>query len=89
MLKAIITDGFAVNPGDLSWEPISKICDLRVYEKLTDEEAAELIEDAEEAVEETAEKAKEAVKDTAQEAKAAVKKAAPKKKNNNGKKKKK
>ena len=47
MPKAIITDGFAVNPGDLSWEPISKICDLRVYEKLTDEEAAELIEDAE------------------------------------------
>ena len=47
MLKAIITDGFAVNPGDLSWEPISKICDLRVYEKLTDEEAAELIKDAE------------------------------------------
>ena len=55
----------------------------------TAEKAEELIEDAEEAVEETAEKAKEAVKDTAQEAKAAVKKAAPKKKNNNGKKKKK
>ena len=56
----------------------------------TVEEAVEdAVEEAEEAVEETAEKAKEAVKETAQEAKEAVKKAAPKKKNNNGKKKKK
>ncbi len=62
---------------------------LKEAEETAEEAVEDAVEEAEEAVEETAEKAKEAVKETAQEAKAAVKKAAPKKKNNNGKKKKK
>ena len=77
-------------PEEAAEEIAEKAEDALKEAKETAEEAVEdAVEDAEEAVEETAEKAKEAVKETAQEAKEAVKKAAPKKKNNNGKKKKK
>ena len=45
-MKIVITDGFAVNPGDLSWDYLKKYGDLTVYDKLTDDIAYEKIADA-------------------------------------------
>lgn len=45
-MKIVITDGFAVNPGDLSWDWLAKYGEYTVYDKLTDEVAAEKIGDA-------------------------------------------
>lgn len=46
-MKIVITDGFAVNPGDLSWDFLGKYGEVTVYDKLSDEEAPEAIADAE------------------------------------------
>ena len=45
-MKTVITDGFAVNPGDLSWEWLAKYGEFTVYDKLSNEEAPEKIGDA-------------------------------------------
>ena len=45
-MKIVITDGSAVNPGDLSWDWLASFGELTVYDKLTDGEAAEKIGDA-------------------------------------------
>ncbi len=45
-MNIVITDGFAVNPGDLSWDYLKKYGNLAAYDKLTDEEALEKIADA-------------------------------------------
>lgn len=45
-MKIVITDGFAVNPGDLSWDYLKKYGEVTVYDKLSDEEAPEAIGDA-------------------------------------------
>ena len=45
-MKTVITDGFAVNPGDLSWDWLKKYGEYTVYDKLSNEEAAEKIGDA-------------------------------------------
>ena len=46
-MKTVITDGFAVNPGDLSWSWLEKFGTLEVYDKLTDDEAPAAIGAAE------------------------------------------
>lgn len=46
-MKIVILDGFASNPGDLSWEEIAAQGELTVYERSTAQEAAERIGDAE------------------------------------------
>ena len=46
-MKTVITDAFAVNPGDLSWEWLGKYGEYKAYDKLTDGEAAEMIADSE------------------------------------------
>lgn len=46
-MKIVILDGFASNPGDLSWEEIAARGELTVYERSTAQEAAERIGDAE------------------------------------------
>lgn len=46
-MKIVILDGFASNPGDLSWEEIATQGELTVYERTTAQEAAERIGDAE------------------------------------------
>ena len=46
-MKTVITDAFAVNPGDLSWDWLKKYGEYTAYDKLSDSEAAEHIGDAE------------------------------------------
>ncbi len=46
-MKAVILEGNAVNPGDLSWEPVRKICDPVIYEGTTEADKIERIGDAE------------------------------------------
>jgi len=45
-MKIVITDGFAVNPGDLNWDWLKKYGEVAVYDKISDEEAPEAIGDA-------------------------------------------
>lgn len=45
-MKTVITDAFAVNPGDLSWDWLKKYGEYTAYDKLSDDEAAEYIADA-------------------------------------------
>lgn len=37
MKKAVILEADAVNPGDLSWDPVKSVCDLTIYDQ-TDEQ---------------------------------------------------
>lgn len=46
-MKIVVTDGFAVNPGDLAWDFLRKFGEVTVYDKITDEEAPGAISDAE------------------------------------------
>lgn len=46
-MKLVILDGYASNPGDLSWEALKKFGALTVYERTAPEEVAERIGDAE------------------------------------------
>lgn len=45
-MKIVILEGFAVNPGDLSWECMNRLGDVTVYEHTAPEEAAAQIGDA-------------------------------------------
>ncbi len=45
-MKTVVLDGFAVNPGDLSWEFLSKYGEYDVHDKTPYEHAAEVIADA-------------------------------------------
>jgi len=45
-MKIVVTDGFAVNPGDLSWDYLGKFGEYKVYDKISDEEAPEAVGDA-------------------------------------------
>ena len=44
--KLTVTDGFAVNPGDLSWSLFEKYCDIEVFDKLPQDMVAESLEDS-------------------------------------------
>ncbi len=33
MMKAVILDGYTLNPGDLSWDKLKELCDLTVYDR--------------------------------------------------------
>ena len=46
-MKTVVLDGFAVNPGDLSWDFLSKYGEYKVYDKTPYEDAARVIGDAE------------------------------------------
>ena len=46
-LKAVILDGYTENPGDLSWDCISNLTDLTVYDRTPDELVIERAKDAE------------------------------------------
>lgn len=37
-MKAIILEGNSVNPGDISWEPVTSLCEMVVYDNTTEEE---------------------------------------------------
>jgi len=45
-MKIVVLDGFAVNPGDLSWDFLRQFGALSVYDKTPNEQAAEKIKDA-------------------------------------------
>lgn len=45
-MKIVVTDGFAVNPGDLSWDYLGKFGEYKVYDKITDDDAPFMIADA-------------------------------------------
>lgn len=45
-MKTVILDGFAVNPGDLSWDFLSKFGDYTVYDRSEESEVASRIGDA-------------------------------------------
>jgi glycerate dehydrogenase len=40
-MKAIVLDGHALNPGDLSWEPLERLVDLQVFPRTAAEDVAE------------------------------------------------
>ena len=46
-MKIVILDGYAANPGDLSWEAITSQGDLTVYERTAPEDVIARIGDAE------------------------------------------
>lgn len=46
-MKIVVLDGFAVNPGDLSWDFLKKFGDLTVFDKTPDDRVADAIGDAE------------------------------------------
>lgn len=46
-MKIVVLDGFAVNPGDLSWDFLDKYGEARVYDKTEDKDAAAVIGNAE------------------------------------------
>ena len=46
-MKIVVLDGFAVNPGDLTWDFLKQYGDARIYDKTADEDAAATIGDAE------------------------------------------
>ncbi len=46
-MKIVVLDGYASNPGDLSWEPIAKMGELTVYDRTAPHELHERIKDAE------------------------------------------
>lgn len=45
-MKAVILDGYTLNPGDLSWNELSAQCELTVYPRTAEGEAAVRIGDA-------------------------------------------
>lgn len=45
-MKIVITDGFAVNPGDLNWDWLNKYGEVTVYDKISDAEAPDAVGDA-------------------------------------------
>ena len=45
-MKTVITDGFAVNPGDLSWDWLRQFGEVEVRDKITDDMAPAVIGDA-------------------------------------------
>ena len=46
-MKTVVLDGFAVNPGDLSWDFLAKYGEYTVYDKTPYEDTARVIGDAE------------------------------------------
>lgn len=45
-MKVVVLDGYTANPGDLSWEPMSRLCQLTVYDRTPQNLVAERAADA-------------------------------------------
>ncbi len=45
-MKIVVTDGYTMNPGDLSWEPFKKLGDFQVYDRTTPEQVFDRVKDA-------------------------------------------
>lgn len=46
-MKIVILDAYAANPGDLSWDEFAALCELTVYDRTAQEDAAARIGDSE------------------------------------------
>lgn len=46
-MKIVVLDGYALNPGDLSWEKLERIGEVTVYDRTSTEDIVERIGDAE------------------------------------------
>lgn len=46
-MKIVVLDGFTLNPGDLSWNPLSEFGDLTVYDRTDEKQIIERIADCE------------------------------------------
>lgn len=46
-MKIVVLDGYASNPGDLSWEPLAQMGELTVYDRTAPHELFDRIKDAE------------------------------------------
>lgn len=45
-MKIIVLDGYALNPGDISWSPVEKLGELTVYDRTVPQQVVERIGDA-------------------------------------------
>ncbi|MEO6914585.1 MAG: D-2-hydroxyacid dehydrogenase [Chitinophagaceae bacterium] len=45
-MKIVVADGYALNPGDLNWDAISSLGDLKVYDRCTTAEVLDRCKDA-------------------------------------------
>ena len=43
-MKIVILDGYTENPGDLTWEPLEKLGQVTVYDRISYEESPEIAE---------------------------------------------
>jgi glycerate dehydrogenase len=43
-VKAVILEGDSVNPGDISWEPVTRLCETKIYGNTSENEKWERIE---------------------------------------------
>ena len=46
-MKIVVLDGFAVNPGDVSWDFLYRYGEVAVFDKTPDDRVAQVIGDAE------------------------------------------
>ena len=46
-MKIVVLDGYALNPGDLSWENLASLGDCQIYDRTSSEEVYGRISDAE------------------------------------------
>lgn len=46
-MKLVVLDGYSLNPGDLSWEPLRQLADLTVYDRTPAHEVVARVGDAE------------------------------------------
>ena len=46
-MKAVVLDGYTLNPGDLSWRVLQDIADITIYDKTTPDEVYERVKDCE------------------------------------------
>lgn len=46
-MKIVVLDGYALNPGDLSWKPFESLGEIKVYDRTSPDEVVERAKDAE------------------------------------------
>ena len=49
-MKIVVLDGYALNPGDLSWDGLIKLGDCNIYDRTAPEHAIEQAKEAEVAI---------------------------------------
>ncbi|MBR3785243.1 MAG: D-2-hydroxyacid dehydrogenase [Firmicutes bacterium] len=44
-MKVIVLDAYSINPGDLTWEPVEQLCELTTYNRTSNDQVAERMQD--------------------------------------------